>query len=318
MDKKTFIRDLGRSLSVLQEDELRDIIGEYEQHIDMKVKSGLTEEEAIADFGSLTELSSEILEAYHVRADYAAAEGEKGKRFSFAEGEKAGKAGKEILGQTGELCARTGRQTLRGLKRIGAWLWGVMLFWKAQITRPFAWARQKYAAYRGDRAGHLIHMEDGEQMQAEKAENRQRPVSAIWGGRRKRSGESGFIKSVVSGMCGFLAVILRFCFKAAYWCIRMTWNICWIGFSVCCGGMGLFCLFGLGTLVVLLINGYPLAGVVIGCLGLNLCLFAAAGFGMTLLWRKEKRTETAERTAENRDEPDQFPVIMEQEGKEHA
>ena len=70
MDKKTFMRELERSLSVLQESELRDILSEYEQHIDMKVKSGLSEEEAIADFGSLPELTAEILEAYHVRADY--------------------------------------------------------------------------------------------------------------------------------------------------------------------------------------------------------------------------------------------------------
>ena len=64
MDKKTFISKLEQSLSVLQEDELKDIISEYEQHIDMKQERGLTEEEAIADFGSLDELTGEILEAY--------------------------------------------------------------------------------------------------------------------------------------------------------------------------------------------------------------------------------------------------------------
>ena len=71
MDKKTFLLNLRQSLSVLKEEELQDIVSEYEQHIDMKVENGLTEEEAIADFGSMTELTAEILEAYHVRADYA-------------------------------------------------------------------------------------------------------------------------------------------------------------------------------------------------------------------------------------------------------
>jgi len=85
MDKNTFLKELERSLSVLQEDEIRDIISEYEQHIDMKVQNGQTEEQAIADFGSLSELTADILEAYHVRADYAE---KKEKRFSFAEGEK--------------------------------------------------------------------------------------------------------------------------------------------------------------------------------------------------------------------------------------
>ena len=65
MDKKTFIRELKLALSVLKQEELDDIISEYEQHIDMKQANGLTEEDAIADFGSLNELAAEILEAYH-------------------------------------------------------------------------------------------------------------------------------------------------------------------------------------------------------------------------------------------------------------
>ena len=71
MDKITFLRELEQGLSVLQRDELEDIISEYEQHIDMKIKNGLPEEEAIADFGGLEELTAEILTVYHVRADYA-------------------------------------------------------------------------------------------------------------------------------------------------------------------------------------------------------------------------------------------------------
>ena len=49
MDKKTFIRELKLALSVLKQEELDDIISEYEQHIDMKQANGLTEEDAIAD-----------------------------------------------------------------------------------------------------------------------------------------------------------------------------------------------------------------------------------------------------------------------------
>ena len=80
MDKKTFISELEQALSVLQEEELRDIMEEYEQHIDMKVQRGLTEEEAIADFGNLKELTAEILEAYHVRRDYASVREDTGKK----------------------------------------------------------------------------------------------------------------------------------------------------------------------------------------------------------------------------------------------
>ena len=40
MGKHEFLSELEKSLSVLQEDELRDIISEYEQHIDIKVEKG--------------------------------------------------------------------------------------------------------------------------------------------------------------------------------------------------------------------------------------------------------------------------------------
>lgn len=38
--------------------------------------------------------------------------------------------------------------------------------------------------------------------------------------------------------------------------------------------------------MVLLTQGYPLAGVTIGCAGLVCCMFSAAGLGMTFLWRR--------------------------------
>ena len=63
MDKQTFLKKLEEALSVLNEEELKDIIGEYEQHIDMKVEKGLTEEEAIAEFGDVKELIAVLLEA---------------------------------------------------------------------------------------------------------------------------------------------------------------------------------------------------------------------------------------------------------------
>lgn len=330
MDKKTFIRELERSLSVLQEDELKDIIGEYEQHIDMKVQRGLTEEEAIEDFGSISQLTSEILEAYHVRADYAGSEKEKGKKFSFAGGEKAGR---EILEQTGELCAKTGHQTVRGLKRVGAWLWGVLLFWKDQIQRPFGWLRRKLASHQDQRWARMQQEADNGQtvqMQQE-ADNGQavqmqdtgagqaiRPQGRSYV-RRAASGRKsvrGFMHSAVSALAGLVVGIFRLCVKAAGWCIRVAWNICWGGFSLFCGFMGLVGLFVFGMLAVLLTQGYPLAGVVIGCLGLNLCLFAAAGLGVTFLWRSRK--EPAEREAAQEPEQDQEAEVGRLEVREHA
>ena len=56
MNKTAFLLMLERRLIMLNDEERNDLITEYTQHIDMKVASGLSEEEAIADFGDPEEL----------------------------------------------------------------------------------------------------------------------------------------------------------------------------------------------------------------------------------------------------------------------
>ncbi len=70
MTKTEFLNLLEQRLMVLNDDERADLLSEYEQHIEMKIQSGLSEEEAIADFGDPEELIKELLEAYHLNTDY--------------------------------------------------------------------------------------------------------------------------------------------------------------------------------------------------------------------------------------------------------
>lgn len=70
MSKNEFLKKLSDLLHMLKEDEVNDIISEYEQHIDMKVAEGLSEEDAIAAFGTVEELATEILDAYHVKPNF--------------------------------------------------------------------------------------------------------------------------------------------------------------------------------------------------------------------------------------------------------
>ena len=70
MTKHEFLNLLEQRLIVLNDDERADLLNEYEQHIEMKMQSGLSEEEAIADFGDPEELIKELLEAYHLNTDY--------------------------------------------------------------------------------------------------------------------------------------------------------------------------------------------------------------------------------------------------------
>ena len=70
MNKKEFLSTLEKRLSILNEDERKDIIDEYKDTISEKVKNGQTEEEAIKDFGNIDELVKELLSAYKLDPDY--------------------------------------------------------------------------------------------------------------------------------------------------------------------------------------------------------------------------------------------------------
>ncbi len=86
MNKKTFLDKLRKKLKILNEDEIEDIIEEYEGHINEKISSGKTEEEAIKDFGDFDELVKEILSAYKINKDYEKEIKEKNAFEDFIEG----------------------------------------------------------------------------------------------------------------------------------------------------------------------------------------------------------------------------------------
>ena len=65
MNKAEFLHILRERLSILDENELEDILSEYEQHIDLKAAGTMTEEAAIADFGDIGELTAEMYAAGH-------------------------------------------------------------------------------------------------------------------------------------------------------------------------------------------------------------------------------------------------------------
>ena len=70
MNKKQFISELEKRLKVLNENERKDIINEYSDIINEKVKNGETEEQAVLEFGNIDSLVKEILESYKINPDY--------------------------------------------------------------------------------------------------------------------------------------------------------------------------------------------------------------------------------------------------------
>ncbi len=308
MNKKEFLAALKRALAVLDETELQDIIDEYEQHIDMKTANGLSEEEAIADFGDFKELTAELLEAYHVRADYAEMNGPKEGQAAGAKdtaggngvsgrsgwkerlhrskpaGSKEEEAGKgfavSLKGTLTGVWLRLCRGVKTAVSRIWKitkaswiWLWKAFLWCWHQICRPFVWL----AGLLGFGAGAAS---DGRTV----PDGTEEPALT----KEKGGGRMMGRRSIWAVMGAGIAAFCRGCAEACVWCIRMMWNVFCIGTSVVVGIMGVCFLFAFGMLVILVIGGYPLGGAVIGVLGATVSFFAAAGFVMTLLWRKKR------------------------------
>lgn len=71
MTKEEFLKRLKSKLSILDESEVIDILDEYSEHIDEKIKEGSSEKEAIKEFGDINELASDILSAYKANKNYS-------------------------------------------------------------------------------------------------------------------------------------------------------------------------------------------------------------------------------------------------------
>lgn len=301
MDKREFLSELEQALSVLQEEELQDILDEYEQHIDMKVESGLTEPEAIEDFGSMAQLTAEILEAYHVRADYAAGPKTKGsteKRDGMAEEKEGHEDRKNLLESGADTCKKGCVALGRGIRKTGVWIWGILGWIWRQVCRPFFWlwnmGKRAVLSWRERSMALGEEQEPADrssqyQGQSSDGEDRKGRTSDR---RQGRGGEGGGIRRMFGAIGRGTAHVVSLGVQAALWCVRMAWNGCCIGGSLIIAFFGLFCLYGFGVLVILLAGGYPLLGVTLGCFGLVLCTFSAAGFVLTLLWKFPCRAGT--------------------------
>lgn len=337
MDKKTFLLKLRHDLSVLEEEELQDIISEYEQHIDMKVENGLTQEEAIADFGSMTELTAEILEAYHVRADYAEpSSGKRGKGergygnspHKISDDFQEENRPAEIARKWKERIKRLVNTAGTGISAVGASAKRGVIWGKRQISRPFLWI---WGMWKNREKS------EGRENRFRRSQKKKRNTRRYFMERREYGEDRQGILSIIGGG---IRQTFRGCIEVILWCIRLGWNICCVGASLLVGAFGLFCLYGLGVLLVLLLQGYPLLGVTLGCLGLVLCMFSLACFGFTLRWTPKKQVaknkhpeenvslqrtdgeeeegETEIFRTEQENSRDRSNVIVETEGEQHA
>lgn len=106
MNKEKFLEMLSAQLQVLDQKEKQDILDEYALHIDMKMSEGLSEEEAIRDFGEVKELVADILEAYHVNPEFCAPAKVRKKEWKTPDMGKVKEEGIEVCTKAGGFLKR--------------------------------------------------------------------------------------------------------------------------------------------------------------------------------------------------------------------
>lgn len=262
--KESFLKELQSGLAVLAESEQQDILAEYAQHIDMRMAGGLTEEEAIRDFGDIHQLTAEILAAYHVNPSYAAGSGNPvhlpNPRPALSRGlTRAGGFFRNAGHQIAALLAKVGRAILVPPRRLARWVRSLVHRNPSQpMTEPESEA---------------LPMDSAKQS---------RPLAT-----RRANRIGRFFRQLGRGIARLM--------RLAAW---LAWNgallLCAIPF-VFAGFLALICV---GVLAVWLTQGLPLAGAALGCVGILAFCAGILGLGCGLIWHRRNSCAAVPHTEE--------------------
>ena len=233
MNKSEFLSELEKRIRVLDKSEIKDILAEYSQHIDMEMSNGLTEDEAIKSFGSIDELTSEILVAYHVNPEYEY-DAEISEIIDSDNIENKSK-GKKAFSEAKE-----------GIKEWQKKLHDKRLAKKAIKAEQKALKKEKSK----DEFGEFI----------EKGKNNGKAVGRSVGNGVKT------LTSKIWTLCKWIFVILCIIPDAA---------------------LAVISIFGIGILVVLMFQGYPVIGVLIALIGMAIASVAFGGLLISIVVKKK-------------------------------
>ena len=267
MNKESFLKELQSGLAVLAESEQQDILAEYAQHIDMRMASGLTEEEAIRDFGDIRQLTAEILAAYHVNPSYG--RGLPRRKLPHLPDPRP------ALARTGGFFRRLGHTIAGALARAGRAV--------AAAPRRFAaWVKGLFAR-RNPAPVEPISEESEDPSMNMTAEI---PAPAGRTGQRRTSPRR-LLRQLGRG-------IARLCRLAAW----LLWNAALLLCALPFVGLGLLALLCFGVLAVWLTQGLPLAGAVLGCVGILASCVGVLGLGSGLIWHRRRPAPAPKQDAE--------------------
>ena len=307
MSKEAFLTELAGHLKVLEEREQQDILDEYAQHIDMKIQNGMSEEEAIGDFGPVKELAAEILEAYHVNPEYG-------------DSSRRGKIDFESAASTAEQGIRSAGGFLKKAgKKLGQWISEVC----AWIGKPFHRKSMGKPVEQPKGAESTVGQETAADSAAsEKSTAGYGPAAsrkAYTGSEQGILGKFiGFCRDILKG-CGrligsavrilrkLLVWLLDICWDLLRWGVRLCWNLFWFCGAICLALGTIAAIFCFGALLILCFQGYPLIGVTLMSLGGLLCggALTCAAWGLIRRKKTEEKTAVLKNEVDTDDEPEE-------------
>ena len=280
MNKEMFLKELSDRLQILNEKERQDLLDEYAQHIDMKIENGMSEEDAVKDFGALEELCAELLDVYHINSEYASAQNRKKKLFENipipglkreaevpvekTEEQIAQELEEKRLKEAEKRAQEEARRVLSEQRK--AERSEKSAKWRAEYGMKVQEWKEKRHAKRILRKEKYEKMR--EQYQIKKLERQ------AYRAERGGSLPGRFCKGIWK-----MAVIL----------VALCWKFCLFCFAAPIAFLGLCALFGTGMTGVLVNQGYPLTGVTMIGAGVFLASAGLAGLLLSFVFsRKEK------------------------------
>lgn len=318
MNKTEFLDELKNCLAVLEEGEQQDILEEYTQHIDMKMERGLSEEEAIGDFGDLGQLAAEILEAYHVNPDY---------HGNHTVPRSLGVMGLIRRARTGfPGIARTAAGFLHriaaGALRSACVLLGRIRTFFSQIP-----SRLPHVLRHVSTKKDIINVNGADfTVSSESPQTGVPKIPPVLGTGRghirddDRSADQNTVRSAVRhtvrrtgasiwrgvrGMFCGLGALFSSCLSLSGWCMlfcmRWAWNILLLILVLFNGCCALFSLYLLAVFLVWTVKGYPFAGPALISLGAVLCTGSFSILCTSLLRLRQNTGNTTLSTAAGRD-----------------
>lgn len=279
-NKDSFLKELQSRLSVLEEAEQQDILAEYAQHIDLRVAGGLTEEEAVQDFGDIDQLAAEILSAYHVKATYQEPKEKKRLPSPWPAIRRGASGVGGFFRRLGGGIADGFRRLADCVKRGAGWCGAHLkkLFSKRPKAEEEAEPQGAQDIETAERQEFTEHGEETtlpeaaeciEKMEVEPSVEHTEKRGTAWG-------------ALCQGTRRLGHGLWRLCRNAAW----LAWNLLLLLCALPFVGLGLLALVCLGALAMLLAQGYPLAGVTLCCLGGAACCVGILGLGSGLIWHR--------------------------------